>query len=290
MLQLLYNNEIIDINLSSFPDGTPLLKSISSEFSPIKIVWRYENDSEMFNLYCLVRDLQDKGVSGISLYLPYIPNARMDRVKNESDVFTLKYFTEFLNSMKFTHVYVFDAHSDVSVAMINNCINESPVTIIKDVLNRLDFNAATDFIVYPDAGCKKRLEDKIIFPSVFGNKVREWSTGKILGIEIYGADLNRLKGARVLFVDDICSYGGTAKYTLEKLKEFGVSECYCFFSHVEKSIFGKEGWNKTGEGVPTLLSSGLADCIFCTNSIFFGDDIEEKKKLFDVPFAVIPLY
>ena len=254
----------------TFPDGTPLLESFSTKINidkPTKVLFKYEGDSELFRLMCIVRDLQEKGATDISLILTYIPNARMDRVHDDADVFTLKYFAEFINSLNFTKVYVLDAHSDVSLALINRCVNIQPIDYIKYVMELLDFNEEEDFICYPDAGCKKRLEDKIKFPSVFGNKHRDWKSGKILGTDIYGDDLSKLNGARVLFVDDICAYSGTAKFTLEKLKQYGVDKCYCFFTHVEDSIFGSDNWQKTGEGVPTLLYSDLADGIYLTDSL-----------------------
>ena len=276
---------------SRFPDGTPLLTSYakSSGDFRVMITWKYESDSEMFRLYSIVRDLQNKGVSDIVLVMPYLPNARMDRVHDDSDVFTLKYFAEYINSMNFTSVYVLDAHSDVSLGLIDRCKNIAPVDCINRVLDLLGFDEEKDFIVYPDAGCKKRLESKIKFPSVFGDKHRDWKTGKILCTDIFGDNLDKLKGARVLFVDDICAYGGTAKFTLEKLKQLGVSECYCYFTHVEDSIFGKPDWEKTGDGKPTLLLSGLVDGIYLTDSLMSEERLYNREDFRDTYFRVIQI-
>ena len=71
----------------------------------------------MFALYCLTRHLQKFGIK-VSLFMPYIPNARMDRVKVDEDTFTLKYFAEIINSLSFTSVSVLDPHSSVSEALI----------------------------------------------------------------------------------------------------------------------------------------------------------------------------
>lgn len=302
---LLYKNGEYHRNVLSetFPDGTPLLSSTARDLTnadEVAVLWKYENDAEMFRLMCLVRDLQNKGVSNIVLRLPYIPNARMDRVHSDKDVFTLKYFAEFINSLNFSKVLVLDAHSDVSLGLTDRCYNISSADIIKDILIALDFDAIKgDLIVYPDAGCKKRLEDKIPFPSVFCNKRRDWESGKILGTNVYGYTevgktldgkmLTTLDGVRVLFVDDICSYGGTAKYTLEELKKYGVKECYCYFTHVEKSIFGKAHWQETNDGVPTLLKSGLVNRVFCTDSIISEEYVETADKL-GVDFTVIPTF
>lgn len=277
------NKEVVE-PMETFPDGTPLLKSYvvnRSLFTTegLVIYWKYEDDAELFRLLCIVRDLQEKGESNITLIMPYIPNARMDRVHGIDDVFTLKYFAEVINSLKFKKVVVLDAHSDVSLALIDRCVNINSGVVINTIIkDQLKLDETKDFVVYPDAGCKKRLEDHVKFPSVFCNKSRDWSTGKILGTEVFG-DLEKLKGARVLFVDDICAYGGTAKFTLEKLFELGVSECYCYFTHVEDSIFGKEDWKKTGVGLPTLLNSGLVDGIYFTDSLLSDKYLSDEKLL-----------
>ena len=42
--------------------------------------------------------------------MPYIPNARQDRVKGPEDVFTLKYFANVINALGFRTVTVLDPH------------------------------------------------------------------------------------------------------------------------------------------------------------------------------------
>ncbi len=61
----------------------------------------------------LTKHLKNLGYN-VSLDMPYIPNARQDRVKGENDVFTLKYFAEFINSLDFDRVFVLDPRSNVS--------------------------------------------------------------------------------------------------------------------------------------------------------------------------------
>ena len=46
--------------------------------------WIYENDAELFTLYCLTKM---RNFYGLFLDMPYIGHARMDRVKTEKDVF-----------------------------------------------------------------------------------------------------------------------------------------------------------------------------------------------------------
>ena len=58
------------------------------------------------------------GAEKVSLIMPYIPNARQDRVKSKSDVFTLKYFADFINNLHFDRVIVLDPHGKDCNAVI----------------------------------------------------------------------------------------------------------------------------------------------------------------------------
>ena len=105
---------------TSFPDGTLALRvDVSSKNNQKVIEWNYESDTEMVVLYYITKHLKSAGFS-VSLFMPYIPNARMDRVKNGDEIFTLKYFAEFINSLGFETVYVRDPHSNVSCALFDN--------------------------------------------------------------------------------------------------------------------------------------------------------------------------
>jgi hypothetical protein len=58
----------------------------------ITITWIYESDAELFTLICVKRHLEQWFEDNcFELDLPYVPHARMDRVKKMTDVFTLKY-------------------------------------------------------------------------------------------------------------------------------------------------------------------------------------------------------
>ena len=91
-----------------FPDGTQLFNTNSWDERLFRwgqlanngasIKWFYENDQEMITLMYIVSHLRDRGAKDIDLFMPYLPNARMDRVKAATDVFTLKYFCNFINS------------------------------------------------------------------------------------------------------------------------------------------------------------------------------------------------
>lgn len=116
----------IKMEISHFPDHTQCIRIPLEILEEEKYVveWNYEDDAEMATLLYIVKHLGN--AKRKELILPYIPNARMDRVKNPDEVFTLKYFCEFINNLKFDAVYVDDPHSDVSMALLNNVRDRLP--------------------------------------------------------------------------------------------------------------------------------------------------------------------
>ena len=104
------NDECIKLN-SKFPDGTfafgvPCVHD-SVNASKVFIRWDYECEEEMTALYYIVSHLrQDPIIRSISLVLPYCPNARMDRVHHDYELFTLKHFAGFINMLGFDYVSI----------------------------------------------------------------------------------------------------------------------------------------------------------------------------------------
>lgn len=256
------NDKQVDLN--KFPDGTFLIKEMEPT-EPVTITWLFEKNEEMLALYFLTKHLQSKGVEKIQLKMPYIPNARQDRVKAAEDVFTLKYFAELINSLKFQKVTVLDPHSYVSEALFEHIEIQTPKKYVEKVLDRI----ATDklMLFFPDEGAMKRYSNMFVLPYAFGMKKRDWATGQINGLDVTG-QTEVIPGSTVLIVDDICSKGGTFYHSAKALKELGAKEVYLYISHCENSIF---------EG--DLLKTDLVDKVFTTNSIFAGE--HEKVEVFD---------
>ena len=273
----------------TYPDGT---RKMQGEFyaptafeeegydeSVIEIQWFFDSEDEILDLLYITAHLTSIGVH-YCLFMPYIPNARNDRVHGEDEVFTLKYFAHFLNNLGFEKVFVLDPHSHVSEALINR------VCPLKQELKRLiqsaisaawkigsDWEIGSDdsdgplTLCYPDEGAMKRYTDIVSNPYVFGIKKRDWKTGNILGLDIMG-DPALIEGKNVLIVDDICSKGGTFYHTSKKLKEMGAAKVFLYVTHCENTIFDGE----------LLKDNGLIDRIFTTDSIFRGE--HEKIEVF----------
>lgn len=252
------------LDIGHFPDGTLLIKHEASYFEREKqqrhvIEWRFENNEEMVALLYITRHLQSHGVNKIELLLPYIPNARQDRVKLNEDVFTLKYFAEFINSLGFSKVTVLDPHSYVSEALINNMVVESPKAYISAAI---DLSAA-NLLFFPDEGAMKRYSNMFNEPYVFGIKRRDWKTGQILDLDVAGST-ELIKDATILIVDDISSRGGTFYFSAKKLKELGAGRIYLYVTHCENTILQGE-----------VLTSGLIERVYTTPSIF----TEQHEKI-----------
>lgn len=242
---------------SMFPDHSLLIKldpeKMFDNRGAIKVEWLYEGDSELFTLICVKRHI-DRHFSTreVVLDMPYIPHARMDRVKSDEDVFTLKYFAEVINSLNFKIVWVRDAHSNVSLALIDNVVD----TGVEAYIRKAAELAGADAMFYPDEGAMKRYSDNSEKPYAFGMKKRDWKTGQILGLDIINAE--NIVGKDVLIVDDICSRGGTFYHSAKALKAAGAKSVSLYVTHLEETV-------TLGE---MAASDGLVDHIYTTESIF----------------------
>jgi ribose-phosphate pyrophosphokinase len=246
----------VPVQVERYPDETPRL-NVAMDTDEVTIEWLYEKDEEMI-LYFIARHLREQyKINKLTLYMPYIPHARMDRIKNQKEVFTLKFFCEFVNSLCFDRVIVRDAHSNVSLALLNNVVVEDVGANVEKLIAKL-LDPNRDIVFYPDEGSYRRYSDIIKFPCAFGVKKRDWNTGKITGLEVQGELPATPFDA--LIIDDISSYGGTFLHSANKLKELGAGKVYLYVTHCENSIL-----------VGELIKSGLLEKIYTTKSIFSGE-------------------
>ena len=252
------NNDKVSVN--HFPDGTQHIVFPKGQVNPDgsnTISWFYDGDEELFTLSCTVDWVRRTVGNNVNLYLNihYLPNARMDRIKSNNENFSLKVFTNFINSLNFDKVFVYNVHSNVSEALINNIVSIKPESDVRVVLEEYK----PDIIFFPDEGACKRYSDlecvkTFGLPVAFGIKKRDWKTGNILGLDVV-CDVD-LKDKKVLIVDDICSAGGTFKFSAKKLKELGAKDVVLYVSHCEDNI-------QNGE----LLTTDLISKIYTTDSI-----------------------
>ncbi len=186
------------------------------------------------------------------LVMPYLPYARQDRVCNSGEAFSLKVFTDLINSQGYSSVTVWDCHSDVGIALLDRCINVSQVKLISKDVPTFE---KVKILVSPDAGANKKVQAVAkALPENFtriirADKVRDCATGEITDTVVYCHDL---EGQNVLILDDIFDGGRTFIELGKKLKEKNAGKVILYVTH---GIFNY--------GVDVV--QGAIDEIYCPN-------------------------
>lgn len=280
-----------------FNDGTQLIRfpkefdiNVISLDNTLKFEWYYDSDEELLTLQYLVayyRSVNTKPCIKFVLFVPYLPNARMDRVQeffdefktNPKEVFTLKFFCDIINSMNFDQVITYDVHSNVAKSLINNYINIDPITNISKVISEIkSFN--NDLVVcFPDLGALKRYGALSCFKGIkliYGVKCRDWETTKITGMTVISAEGDEnidLTNTNVLIVDDIIGTGQTMSLVIRKLKEYNVNKIYLEASHTENNALSSDN-----EYIKPLVDDRTIEKIYTSNSILRQNN--KNVKLF----------
>lgn len=263
------------VSVTQFPNGESKLdgQAISTMAKEQNVITlRFESDADLMHLLFLKSHLDTlPHVDTIRLVMPYMPYSRMDRTEG-TGVFTLKTVASFINGMNFKLVSVFEAHSDVTLALLDRVesVMMADCGTVEHVMERIGFNPEEDFLFYPDAGAEKRYQGKINGRHLFGIKHRNFETGQIESFQIAGKTTPTDSFKRVLIVDDLSSYGGTFLHSAKALKEqYDFQEVYLLVGHAENSIVKGD-----------LLTSGLVDKVFTTDSLV--TESHEKLEVIDL--------
>lgn len=262
-----FNNERVEVK--KFPNGESLIYSenlkLRSDNNEIRV--HFDNDEDITHLIFLKSHLDELRIK-CNLILPYMPYSRMDRTEGMT-IFTLKHLCKLINNLNFESVTIYEAHSEVSTALLDRAkvVNMSKI-LAERLLKELNNGKEDVYLVYPDAGAAKRYGKEIEYEKILtGSKERDFRTGFIKKLEING-DM-RSKSFKAIIVDDLCSKGGTFMLTASKLKEIGATEIYLVVTHCENTVFQGE-----------LLTGDLITEIYTTNSILSKD--HKKIKVFEI--------
>lgn len=256
------NQEEIKFQSFTFSGGEPHIK-IVPDFDinkKVTITHRLNSFNDLGLLCVTVDALRRMDVKIIDLFIPYFPAARQDRVMIPGEPLSVKVYADIINAMQLNKVFVFDAHSEVTPALLNNSTVIPNYTFIKEVLNRIGENVK---LISPDGGALKKIYKVSEFLGgvevVECSKSRDVKTGKLSGFKVYNDDL---QGIDCLIVDDICDGGGTFVGLAEELKKKNAGKLYLVVSH---GIFNK--------GFEVL---DCFDGIFTTNSFkdFEGESVQ----------------
>jgi len=171
------------------------------------------------------------------LKIDYFPGARQDRIMIPGEPFTAKIYADLINNLEYDIVAIVDAHSDVTPALLNNCLNLDNHSFIRRVLMHLypKKDSAEFYLISPDAGSNKKIGSLAKYLNHYTrikiikcDKERDVSTGEIKSFEVYADDL---KGKDCLIVDDICDGGGTFLGLAAELKKKNAGKLYLAVSH-----------------------------------------------------------
>lgn len=236
-----------------FGSGENHLQVLTSSSNRVEIMFRYSGDQSMMQLLLMTDALRRQGTNEIDLFIPYFPGARQDRVCNLGEPLSAKVYADLINQQHYRQVTVFDPHSDVVVALLNQVCVVKNHQFIKDVVTEI----GTDLIlVSPDAGSNKKIFELASqldgLEVVRADKLRDVRNGAIIGTEVFCEDLS---GKTALIVDDICAGGRTFIELAKKLKAKNCKKIILAVSHYE------------GSAQEEKLSESGIDVVYTTNSL-----------------------
>lgn len=186
----------------------------------------------------------------LKLQLPYVPYARQDRIAITGEPLSIKVFANLVNSLGFDEVEIWDPHSDVTPALLNNVRIVPTAKLMQAALGAKEQTALLYrcAFVAPDAGARKRvakLAQDFGTEVVFADKVRDPKTGVLSQTQV----LDRLPNKPLLVVDDICDGGGTFIQLAKVLREKTQQPLYLYVTH-------------------GLFTKGLEPLLTCYDQIF----------------------
>lgn len=255
------------VKVTKFPNGellvdTTLLRKLKDSKSENKVLLYKYDGSDSIQELMLACDYLD--TAGYYLVISYLPYERMDRVQ-EDNCYSLQTFMRQLHAVfKGVSIVICEVHSHVT---------EEPIRVIKnatseEIAMKVVAESDVDVICYPDKGARKRfglLGENVEKPQIYCEKVRDFSTGKILGLDLI-TDGYDVTGRHVLIVDDLCSAGGTFYYTAQKLREAGASKVDLVVTHMENNVLN-------GKILQTTDEKTVIDHIYCMNTMGNMDEL-----------------
>mgnify|MGYP001164702385 CR=1 FL=1 len=247
-----YMGEEIQFESSVFSGGEPhvKLKSEIENGTQVTVTTRIRCFNDFGMLLVAVDALKRTGAVLDKLFIPYFPGARQDRLMVKGEPLTVKLYAELINNLGFRVVQVFDPHSEVTSALLNNCETIVNHQFVSLTLKMIGHDVC---LISPDGGALKKIDKLSKFLGgievIECSKKRNVMNGMIEGFKVYSEDLN---GKNCLIVDDICDGGATFIGLAKELKMKNAGDLYLAVSH---GIF-----SKGIEGFDCFKS------VFCTDS------------------------
>jgi len=218
---------------STFSGGEPHFSCVIDTSEDYLITTRL-SDSDRLTKFLVAADaIKRQNPKSLKAFIPYFPGARQDRVCNPGEALTAKVYCDLINQIGLDQVFIFDVHSDVVPALLDNCNALNNHQLVSSITRDLK-----EFVlISPDGGALKRVFKLAQYLGgvrvIEASKRRDTKTGKLTSFHVYEEDLS---GLNCLVVDDICDGGGTFLGLAEALQKKNANELYLFASH---GIFAK---------------------------------------------------
>jgi ribose-phosphate pyrophosphokinase len=263
------SDQEIEFQSFTFSGGEPHIKIASKINANVSVTITHRiNSFNDLGLLCIAVDaLKRMNVKEINAFIPYFPAARQDRVMIPGEALSVKVYADIINSLNLNKIQVFDPHSEVTSALLNNCEVITNYNFIQQVIKKTGKEV---ILISPDGGALKKIYKVSEYLGgievIECSKSRDVKTGKLTGFKVYSEDL---EGKNCLIVDDICDGGGTFIGLAEELKSKNAGNLYLAVSH---GIFSK-GFNEL---------NSVFERIITTNS--FNDFVEEKVEVIKIEF------
>lgn len=185
----------------------------------VDIRWDFERTEELVELLLIVDALKNLRLNVEDLIISYVPFGRQDRVAVLGESFSLRVFTDLINSIGAERVWIDDPHSDVTPALIKNCMITEQWQIFEKMLR---FNDMRKFyLVSPDGGALKKIYKLAQAVMCLGviecSKQRNVRDGNITGVTVNLPA--SLTNEDLYIVDDICDGGRTFTEIAKAIKK-----------------------------------------------------------------------
>ena len=250
-----YGDNTINFEKLMFPSRIEPHIKIKNKINTkeLLITTRIKSMDDLMLLLLTTDVLKRNNVEKINVFIPYLPFARQDRQTTVSEPFSIKVFSNIINQQNYSKIMIYDVHSDVSLALLDNVYSIKNYLFVRNVLIKQD----NFLIVVPDAGAYKKILNLCDFlmyreKLIVCNKIRDVKNGDITISIPKNIDI---KNRNIFIIDDICSKGGTFKAIAKELKKQKCKNISLIISHYENSANIKE-----------LQESGI-NTIYTTNSM-----------------------
>lgn len=225
-----------------FPDGQFHVKLTSEVgfWEHVQVIQSINYQTDVLVLGLAVNALRTVCKGRISVNIPYMMGARMDRRIGEGQPFSLHVYASLLNAacQQANEVRILDPHSEVTTNQVFRSTAVLPAKLFFEAMSGMYSRTGKVRVVVPDAGARPRMEKLAVswphqIQYSFCGKKRDSETGALSGFYTESSDL---KGQHCLIVDDICDGGGTFAGLSTVLREAGAARVDLCVTH---GIFSK---------------------------------------------------